>query len=196
MEKLFSNVSDKGMKWLKSGDEVVLAKGHGVALVNQDFVHPLTGAVETYDFCRKSNGVTVLPLLRNGNIVVTSQFKQGADRLVWEFPAGMKAKPKDDSASEAHIELKEESGLKTGQLDSLGTAIVAPRKFATSEELYVAIDCELLPGGPKPGPSEILELWEMTPEEFLDILDKGDGSVSGFSELAFWRASQKGYFIP
>lgn len=173
--------------WKKEGEETKLAGKPGISIITQNFTNPETDKSEEYAFCRKAPGVTVMPILSNGNIIITRTFKHGLNRVVWEFPAGRK--PKNVSvANQASAELSEESGLITGRMVYLGCACVAPRKFDTYEDLFVALDCKL--GKPHPEPGEILEVYEITPEELWEIIRKYDGSLSGFSEIAAMRATE------
>lgn len=128
--------------------------------------------------------MTVVPVLVNGNWVITITFKQGSNSVVWEFPAGRK--PKNVSAvDQARDELSEESGMIAGEMISLGRTCVSLSKFDTYEELCVAINCTL--GKPKHGPGEILEVYEIAPGEFWKLVGAGE-IVSGFSEIAAVRA--------
>lgn len=192
MKKLFSNSPTPELKpWEKTGEETKLAGKFGLSLILQEFINPTTkGATEVYAFVRKAPGVTVVPVLANGNLIITRTFKQGANRIVWEFPAGWKPK-NTTSTGQAMAELSEESGLTGGVMMYLGCASVAPRKFDTYEELFVAINCTV--GEPKPEPGELLEVYEMTPEELWAIIRKHDGSFSGFSEMAAMRAADGGF---
>ncbi len=190
MNKLFSNSPGKEVSsWAKEGEESKLAGKFGLGLIMQSFINPETNQSEEYAFCRKAAGVTVVPVLANGNLVITRTFKQGTNQVVWEFPAGRK--PKEVAATDqAGAELAEETGLTAGEMIYLGRACVAPRKFDTHEDLFVAVECTM--GTPNPGPGEILEVWEMTRDELFEILKKYDGSFSGFSEMALMRAHMEG----
>lgn len=190
MKKKFTNSSTPELAiWPKVGQETKLAGKFGLSLISQNFKDPSTEKDEEYVFCRKAPGVTVVPVLPNGNLIITKTFKQGANAIVWEFPAGRM--PKDVSATDqASAELAGESGLTTGQMIYLGRTCVAPRKFDTYEELFVAIDCVV--GTPKPSAGEILEVYELSPEEFWELIESGE-FVSGFSEMAANRAVSKGF---
>lgn len=192
MKPLFTNSPTPEITaWAKVGEETILAKKFGLALVSQKFVNPaVTEASEEYAFCRKAPGVTVVPVLPNGNLIITKTFKQGSNTLIWEFPAGRK--PKGVVADDqARAELSEESGLVPSKMVYLGRVTVAPRKLDTYEDLFVALNCTV--GEPKPGPGEILEVYELTPTEFWSLTM--NGLVSGFSEIAAGRAATNGYIM-
>lgn len=191
MKMIFSNSTMRGViPWAKTEGEGILAKKFGVALISQTFINPETQGAEEYIFCRKVPGVTIVPVLANGNLVVTRQFKQGLNTVIWEFPAGRK--PKNISTTnQAKAELSEESGLIAGKMIHLGRACVAPRKLDSYEDLFVALDCEV--SKPSPLPGEILDVYEMTPEELWKIIKLYDGSFSGFSEMAAMRAAEEGF---
>lgn len=189
MEVVFSNSPTPEIaEWARDGDETVLAKKFGLALVSQHFRHPITGKSEEYAYCRKTPGVTVVPVLTDGTLVITRTFKQGNGLVVWEFPAGRMSKESTADA-QARAELAEESGVTPMDMVSLGIVCVAPRKFATKEALFVALDCVL--GTPNPEPGEILQVCVVTTDEFWELAL--EGKVSGFSELAAHRAAATGY---
>ncbi|MFA6973725.1 MAG: NUDIX hydrolase [Parcubacteria group bacterium] len=190
---LFSNSPTPDLTvWAKEGEETSLAKKFGLNLILQGFTNPANNAAEEYAFCRKTPGVTVMPVLANGNLVITRTFKQGINAIVWEFPAGRK--PKNATATDqAQAELSEESGLIAGTMISLGRTCVAPRKFDTYEELFVATNCAM--GEPKPEPGEILEVYEIDIIEFWHKVFSSEEIVSGFSEMVAARATAM-RFIP
>ncbi|MFZ2187996.1 MAG: NUDIX hydrolase [Candidatus Moraniibacteriota bacterium] len=184
--KLYTNSPTPELTvWGKTGNETKLAGKFGLSLISQNFTDPSSGKDDEYVFCRKAPGVTVVPVLPNGDWIITRTFKQGANAIVWEFPAGRK--PKDVSATDqAKVELTEESGLIAGQMVYLGRTCVAPRKFDTYEDLFVALNCTL--GTPKPGAGELLEVHQITAGEFWKLIGSGQ-FVSGFSEIAAVRAA-------
>jgi len=194
MKKIFTNSPTPEITaWKKVSEETKLAGKYGLSLISQEFVNPLTEETEEYVFCRKAIGITIVPVLSNGNIMITRTFKHGKNAIFWEFPAGMNMSGKETPLQMAQVELAEESGLHSGKVIYLGSTSTGPRKFDTVEHLYLALDCEILPGGPSPSKGEILEVFELTPEELWGIIRQGDGSFSGFSELAIQRAADKGY---
>lgn len=197
MERIFTNSpTDELMPWQKVGEEMKVAGKYGVALIQQLFKNPATGMSEEFWFCRKNPidrpGYTVLPILENGNLVITRTFKHGVNRVVWEFPAGFTEKGVAADTL-APVKLSEESGLGSERIIPLGVTIVAPRKYDTYEALFVALDCVKLDRGPMPKDNNILELWELSPQEFWTIVAKADGTVSGFSEMAAWRSVALGH---
>ena len=179
------------MHWELEGEENVLAKKHGLSLISQRFINPKTAISDEYTFCTKEPGVTVVPILSDGNLVITRQFKQGSGKVFWEFPAGQL--PKGGlSDDQAVAELKEESGLTAGKMVELGIASAGgPRKNKTHEYLFVALNCSI--SEPKPDPDEILEVFKISPGELWELIRTADGSLSAYSEMAFMRAVDRGF---
>ena len=88
---LFSNSPTSDIEsWQKVGEESKLAGKYGLSLISQQFLDPRAEEPTEYVFCRKALGFTVVPVLTNGNLVITRTFKHGTNKIVWEFPAGMK----------------------------------------------------------------------------------------------------------
>lgn len=197
MKRIFTNSpTDELLPWETVGEEEKIAGKFGVTLIKKFFRNPHTSEPEEFWFCRKNPvdrpGYTVLPILENGNLLITRTFKHGVDRVVWEFPAGFTEKGVTADAL-APVKLSEESGLSSDRIIPLGVTIVAPRKYDTYEALFVALGCQKREGGPQPKDNNILELWELSAQEFWTIVGKADGFVSGFSEMAAWRAAALGY---
>lgn len=64
------------------------------------------------------DAVIVIPILKNGRIVLQKSYKHGCGEFIWEFPAGMMDQEHCETKC-AERELLEETGLK-GELEKTG----------------------------------------------------------------------------
>ena len=120
-------------------DEVELPNGH-------------TSIREVVDHV---DGVTVLPLDENNNVLTVTQYRYVFGRPLLELPAG-KLDPGEDPVTGALRELKEETGAIPGEFRSLGRIIPAPGCYGETLHLYLARDLRM-------------EDQALDPDEFLNV---------------------------
>ena len=83
------------------------------------------------------DGVAVLPLDENNNVLTVTQYRYVFGRNLLELPAG-KLDPNEDPAVGALRELKEETGAEPGEFLSLGEILPSPGCFGEVLYLYLA----------------------------------------------------------
>jgi ADP-ribose pyrophosphatase len=81
----------------------------------------------------------IIPVLKNGNLIMIEQYRHAVGKIFLEFPAG-KLDPGENSEQAAHRELAEEIGYKTSNLKYLTS--IHPVIGYSNEiiDLYVAHD--------------------------------------------------------
>lgn len=178
----------------KKGEVKVLTKQHGLTLTETRWCDP-TGKEDIYTCCRKAPGVTICPIAVNGDLVIVLQFKQGCERAVLEFPAGMMMEGfTADNERKALAELQAETGYTADKLERLNASSTwpAPRKFATQETLFVATGARHVGSQKLDTGEHAIGVFEVTPEEFRAMRETGE-IFSTFTLLAFSLALEKGY---
>ena len=120
-------------------DEVELPNGH-------------TSIREVVDHV---DGVTVLPLDENNNVLTVTQYRYVFGRPLLELPAG-KLDPGEDPYTGGLRELREETGAVPGVYESLGRIIPAPGCYSEILHLYLARDLKM-------------ETQDLDPDEFLNV---------------------------
>ena len=81
--------------------------------------------------------VAIVPLDNQGNVILVRQYRLAIGEISLEIPAG--GMDKGETPPEAAIrELREETGLRAGQLESLGGFYVSPGYCTEYIHLYVA----------------------------------------------------------
>jgi 8-oxo-dGTP pyrophosphatase MutT (NUDIX family) len=102
---------------------------------------PHTGNTHPF-FCIDSvDWVNVVPLTRDGDVVMIRQYRHGAGEITLEIPGGM-VDAGEQPASAAARELLEETGFAAGRVQPLGNFNPNPALFTNRLHAYVAHDCE------------------------------------------------------
>ncbi len=113
---------------LKIYEDTVLANGHEA---HWDFIHHIGAAA-------------VVPVTKEGKILMVRQYRNALDRYTLEVPAGALDDPGEPKLDCAHRELEEETGFKTGK-ENLEYLISVNTTVAFCDEaidIFVARDLE------------------------------------------------------
>lgn len=135
-----------------------------------DEVELLNGEKTTREVCEHCDGVGVLPITDEGNVILVSQFRYPFMREVIEVPAG-----KVDEG-EAHLdcgvrELSEETGYTADEMKYLGYAYVSPGCMTERLHLYIARG--LHKGEAHPDEGEFLDVFEVPLADALKMCEDG-----------------------
>jgi len=115
--------------------------------------------------------VAILPIRRDGRIVLVEQYRHAVGRTLLEVPAGTR-EPGESAAGCAARELEEETGYRAGTLRELIRFAVSPGW--TDEELVVFVAEELTRHSARPAEDERLTVHELTPEEAFAAIRRGE----------------------
>jgi ADP-ribose pyrophosphatase len=112
-----------------------------IRLVDRSVLYP--GEMASRSFCIVENPdfVTVLPITREGEIVLVHQWRPGVERTLAEFVGGGIDGDESPLAA-AHRELLEETGLRTEKMIYLGAAAPDPTRLSSQAHLFVALAVE------------------------------------------------------
>lgn len=91
------------------------------------------------EIVRHPGAVAIVPLDADGNVILVTQYRHAAGRLLLEIPAGT-LNPGEDPDVCAVRELQEEIGYKPGKLQKLGGIFLAPGYSTEYIHLYLATD--------------------------------------------------------
>lgn len=187
MKKVFG---EDVVLWQKVGDQVVLAKKYAVELIAQEFINPKSGETDLFVYAGKKSGTTIVPITREGNLVLARQFKQGANAIVLEFPAGML--DWENPMIRAREELESETGYVSTEIISLGKTIFAPRKIQTEEHLFIARDCTRRSLQKLDSGEAAIEVYEISQKKFWARVNTGE-ICSAATIVAANKALQRGF---
>ena len=79
------------------------------------------GIEETYDYIHHDGAAAVLPVTKEGKILMVRQYRNALDRFTLEIPAGKLDDPKEPKKECAYRELEEETGYRSENLEYLMT---------------------------------------------------------------------------
>ncbi len=139
--------------------------------VRRDQVRLPDGGTATREYIVHPGAVLVVPVRDDGRLVVERQFRYPLDRVMIEFPAG-KLDPGEDPLATAKRELIEEAGYTASEWTPLGNVHTVVSYSTEAIAFFVAEG--LAHVGAKLDHGEFLELIDMSVDEMLAALDRGE----------------------
>ena len=135
--------------------------------------------------CKPSGSVAVLPVTREGKIVLIRTYRHGTRGWGLEIPKGA---VEDGEAYQAAAlrELEEETGYVSENIMCLGEYSESPAIFSNKINCFVATDCMLLKDSTPEKTEAISEVLEMSVEDFLRKKEELD-YVDAMSELLIYK---------
>lgn len=125
----------------------------------------------SYDVVLDGAGTAVVAFTPSGEVVLTRQFRPGAERVMWDLPGGF-VDAGETPAEAARRELREETGYEPGSLEVVGA--VHPGAYSDEERhVVLARDCRRV-SRPDPDDDEQIEVRLVSLDEFREILRAGD----------------------
>ena len=120
---------------------------HGVRVLHDDVVrieeHDVTtpdGRGFTMAVTVSRGFVVVVPVLTTGEVVLVHQYRHTLGRITLETPAGA-IDPDEEPIVAVHRELAEETFLRAGSIEHLGTFADNPGRSTGYAHMYLALDC-------------------------------------------------------
>ena len=103
---------------------------------------PVDGSRHPFYRIRSQDWMQVVPITRDGQIVLVRQYRHGSGRLTLEIPGGL-VDSGEDPAAAALRECLEETGYRGRHAVSLGVVSPNPALFDNRLHAYLAADVEL-----------------------------------------------------
>jgi 8-oxo-dGTP pyrophosphatase MutT (NUDIX family) len=141
-------------------------------VVHRVSTSPRTGQGCDFYLLEAPDWVNIVPITRDGQLVLVRQYRQGVDGFTLEIPGGM-MDPEDPSPEHAaRRELLEETGYHAGSLRETGW--VEPNPALQNNRCYTFIARELDAQGPlRPDGAEDLEVVHIPLAEVPDYVRSG-----------------------
>ncbi len=150
-----------------------------------DRVRLPNGHVSDMELIRHPGAAAVVPIDRNGDVILVRQYRYATDGWLLEVPAG---KLDGSEAPElcATREVEEETGYKIGRLLPMGWIWTTPG--FTDEKIWLFLGTDLTPAQSSLQPDEILSVERMPLEQAVDLARSGE-ICDAKSVCALLRAS-------
>ena len=96
--------------------------------------------VDDYTIWEVSDGVVVIALTTDRNMLFTRQYRQGTGEILLQLPGGSYDKKTEDPKQAATRELLEETGYQAEGFIYLGEVSIYPSKMTKKVHIYLAAD--------------------------------------------------------
>lgn len=176
------------MSYEKLGSEMIYS-GH-IFSVEKVKLNLPDGRARSYDCINIQNAVTILPVDKQGNIYFVRQYRIGAEQQLLELPAG-KIEDGEEALKTAEREIREETGMAAGKIESLGKFYVSPGY--STEFMYSFLATELYEAPLDPDADEFLNLVKIPLAEVKRMVQAGelqDGKTLATLLLALPRLNE------
>lgn len=137
-----------------------------------------------YHYVHVEGSVVVIPVLDDGRVLLTRQWRFLAEQPSMEFPSGG-IEGGEDAFAAAHRELEEETGYASDSLSFVTTFY--PCNGYSDEVAHIFVARALRGGAPSPDESEVFEYASLLPRDVDAKIYAGDIS-DGISMLAWLLA--------
>ena len=133
---------------------------------------PRDGAELTFDIAESADGVAVIALTDEGDLILVEQYRPAFRRTFLELPAGV-VEEGEDPVEAGLRELREETGYASSRCRSLGVMVLNPSWQTTRVHVLL---CE---GATREGPPELDEGEDTrvrlaSPEELREAIHTGE----------------------
>ena len=165
-------------------------EGH-IMKARLDEVSLPNGRTAPREICEHLGGVGVLPIDREGNVILVRQFRYAFDAELLEIPAGKMDHGPEDAAECGRRELKEETGCTAGRFVPLGAMYPSPGFLTEMTYLFAALDLE--EGEMQPDEDEFVEVVRLPLAEVAAMIER-DEIRDAKTIAAMYRAKLKNLY--
>lgn len=151
-------------------EETEIYKGARVHLFTETILLPNGKKVE-WDLIKHIGAAAIIPVDENGKIIMVKQYRNAADSITLEIPAGVLDDKEEDPIVCAHRELEEETGYTTNNMSFL-------YKFYSSigicnEIIHIYVAKDLVKTQQNLDEDEFVEIYRYDLNELLDMCFDG-----------------------
>jgi len=177
----------KVLPWKKVGAPITLASSFCRKLLSQLYRNPHASGVEEFSLIIQTDGVVVLPLTEDHQVIACRQYRPGCHRILLGLPGGGFEDGVNETPTDvARRELLEETGYEADELTCLGYGWLSPTGSPTKTYCVLARHCRKRQA-PKDDVQEVIEVVSMSLEEWVSQILSGEVS-DPFAVLATVRA--------
>lgn len=139
------------------------------------------------EYIRHVGAVCVIPITKEGEVVLERQFRYPMGKVLLEIPAGKLNSKEEPPEEAARRELKEETGIDAAKWTSLGSFY--PAAAYSDEHIRMYMAEELTFGDSNLDDGEFLTVFRMKLDDLLDEIEKGN-VPDGKTQCAALRAAR------
>ena len=140
--------------------------------VREDAIRRPDGSEGIHAVVDKNHGAVIVPW-DGDRFTLVGQVKYPIGQFRWEFPQGAIDDADATPEETARAELQEETGLRAGSLERLGTLAYAPGVMSQHFDAFLATD--LVAGEAAPEETEVgMTSRAVTPAEFDAMIERGE----------------------
>lgn len=154
------------------------------------------GTQSTRDWIQHPGASAIVPVFRDGTIMLLKQFRYPARKTFIEVPAG-KIDPGETPLSTAERELQEESGLACGHLEQVGS--LYPAIGYADEEIFVFVAWDLTPEAKNSDDDEFVLDHRVPFSQALHMIETGEikdaKTISAVIQTWFWWKKNKPFEV-
>lgn len=151
--------------------------------VIKDQVRLPDGTTSTREFIPHPGASVIIPVTADGKLIFVRQFRYPLKQVFIEFPAG-KIDSGEDPLNTAKRELVEETGYAAANYRHLMT--IHPTIGYANETMYIYLATGLTAGKQELDEGEFVEVFEMTLQEALELMRKGELTDVKTMVSLFW----------
>ncbi len=117
--------------------------------------------------------VNLVPVTKEGKIVMIEQYRHATGEMTWEIPGGSTDPHKGESSLEAASrELREETGYEAFEVKLIASHHPNPAMQTNSMHTYIGYGCKKV-GEPQPDPYEDILVVEKSVDEVYEMIRSG-----------------------
>lgn len=143
-----------------------------VVKVYKDYMKFKNGNTEEWDYIHHDGAAAVVPVMKDGRILMVRQYRNALERYTLEIPAGKLDAPDEPGIDCATRELEEETGYKSEKLEWLITLRTTVALCNEKIEIFVAKD--LIPSVQNLDEDEYIDVKAYTIEELKEKIYAGE----------------------
>lgn len=125
-------------------------------------------------YIKHDGASAVLPITKDGKIILVKQFRYPINQISIEIPAGKKDDPYEDGIECAKRELEEETGYQSTNITKVMDTHNCVGYSDELIELFIALDCEQVENKLPMDEDEFIELLEVSVDKSKEMISSGE----------------------
>jgi ADP-ribose pyrophosphatase len=136
-----------------------------------DQVRLPSGRISSREVVEHPGSVGIIPIDKDGKVILIRQFRYPVGGVLWEIPAG-KLDPGERPKDCAKRELEEETSYSAGRLEKIVSFYTSPG--FSSEMLHLFLATDLTPGTGQPDDDENIRTYYLSRETVERMIENGE----------------------